>query len=64
MGNTLVGPVGWKSLRCSIVLDTPKNSEQESRMVLIFASASKDASVGSSSNMPGRNVRVYAVKFS
>lgn len=64
MGNTLVDPLGWKSLRCSIVLDTPLNSEQGNRMALVFALASKDASVGRSSNMPGRNVRVYSVKFS
>lgn len=64
MGNTLVDPVGWQSLRCSVVLDTPLNSVQENRMALVFALALKDASVGSSSNMPGRNVRVYSVKFS
>lgn len=39
LGNILVGPVGWKSLRCSVVLTLLLNSVQESRRVL--ASASK-----------------------
>lgn len=70
LGNILVGPVGWKSLRCSVVFDTSLElcARKQNGSCLsfedIWEQTLTDASVESSSNMSGRNVRVYPIKFS